>query len=72
MSFLRHVRILGVQRRNEDARDELDIFSISDQIEDRKQELLEHFYRMDHQRLVKLAIDHKPPGISADRLRRRW
>ena len=51
--------------RNEHIRAELGIFSINDKIEEQEQQWIDHVYIMDHQRLVKRAVDYKAVGRSS-------
>lgn len=75
MKFLRSVK--GCTRmdrlHNESIRNELEIFSIVDKLEEHKYQWKEHLDRMDNTRLPKKINTYKPHGKrSLGRPRKRW
>ena len=59
--------------RNEDIREELQVFSINDKIQTYRREWLRHVDRMEDGRLPKVAFRYRPFGTRAvGRPRARW
>lgn len=75
MKFLRGVK--GCTKldhiRNEEIREELEIFNLNDRLNDNKQQWKEHIRRMPNTRLTKQILNYKVNGSrSVGRPRRRW
>lgn len=75
MRFLRSTAgySLRDRKRNEDIREELKIFNITDKIKDYRQQWKEHLERMEHDRLPKIYYRYRAKGRrSLGRPKKRW
>ena len=60
-------------RRNEDIREELNIFKLKDKIKEYRVNWLEHVERMDRERAPKVLLKYRPRGRrNVGRPRKRW